>query len=119
MIDGLEPVGDGRVQINPRNRVVYVDQNPSLDPERTVLEQVFADCGEKMQLVERYETVSQQLEQQPDDQALLGELSQISNRMDEAKAWELERQCQEVLSRLGIRDHNRNCLLYTSPSPRD
>ena len=108
MIAGLEPVGDGRVQINPRNRVVYVDQNPSLDPERTVLEQVFADCGEKMQLVERYETVSQQLEQQPDDQALLGELSQISNRMDEAKAWELERQCQEVLSRLGIRDHNRN-----------
>ena len=107
MIAGLEPVGDGRVQINPRNRVVYVDQNPSLDPERTVLEQVFADCGEKMQLVERYETVSQQLEQQPDDQALLGELSQISNRMDEAKAWELERQCQEVLSRLGIRDHNR------------
>jgi ATP-binding cassette subfamily F protein uup len=107
VIAGLEPVGDGRVQINPRNRVVYVDQNPSLDPERTVLEQVFADCGEKMQLVERYETVSQQLEQQPDDQALLGELSQISNRMDEAKAWELERQCQEVLSRLGIRDHNR------------
>ncbi|MDA7986592.1 MAG: ATP-binding cassette domain-containing protein, partial [Synechococcus sp. H1_metabat_bins_2.tsv.006] len=35
---GLEPVGDGRVQINPRHRVIYVDQNPSLDPERTVLE---------------------------------------------------------------------------------
>ena len=52
---GLEPVGDGRVQINPRHRVIYVDQNPSLDPERTVLEQVFADCGEKMHLVERYE----------------------------------------------------------------
>ena len=52
---GLEPVGDGRIQINPRHRVIYVDQNPSLDPERTVLEQVFADCGEKMQLVERYD----------------------------------------------------------------
>ena len=104
---GLEPVGDGRVQINPRHRVIYVDQNPSLDPERTVLEQVFADCGEKMQLVERYEGLIQELEQSPNDPALLGELSQISNRMDEAKAWELERQCQEVLSRLGIRDHSR------------
>ena len=104
---GLEPVGDGRVQINPRHRVIYVDQNPSLDPERTVLEQVFADCGEKMQLVERYEGLIQELEQSPNDSALLGELSQISNRMDEAKAWELERQCQEVLSRLGIRDHSR------------
>ena len=104
---GLEPFGDGRVQINPRHRVIYVDQNPSLDPERTVLEQVFADCGEKMQLVERYEGLIQELEQSPNDSALLGELSQISNRMDEAKAWELERQCQEVLSRLGIRDHSR------------
>ncbi|WP_186550704.1 ABC-F family ATP-binding cassette domain-containing protein [Synechococcus sp. Minos11] len=104
---GLEPVGDGRVQINPRHRVIYVDQNPSLDPERTVLEQVFADCGEKMQLVERYEGLIQELEQSPNDSALLGELSQISNRMDEAKAWELERQCQEVLSRLGICDHSR------------
>ena len=104
---GLEPLSDGRVQINPRHRVIYVDQNPSLDPERTVLEQVFADCGEKMQLVERYEGLIQELEQSPNDSALLGELSQISNRMDEAKAWELERQCQEVLSRLGIRDHSR------------
>ncbi len=104
---GLEPVGDGRIQINPRHRVIYVDQNPSLDPERTVLEQVFADCGEKMQLVERYEGLIQELEQRPNDPALLGELSQVSNRMDEAKAWELERQCQEVLSRLGIRDHSR------------
>ena len=104
---GLEPIGDGRIQINPRHRVIYVDQNPSLDPERTVLEQVFADCGEKMQLVERYEGLIQELEQRPNDPALLGELSQISNRMDEAKAWELERQCQEVLSRLGIRDHSR------------
>ncbi|QNJ08388.1 ABC transport system ATP-binding/permease protein [Synechococcus sp. Minos11] len=107
MMAGLEPVGDGRVQINPRHRVIYVDQNPSLDPERTVLEQVFADCGEKMQLVERYEGLIQELEQSPNDSALLGELSQISNRMDEAKAWELERQCQEVLSRLGICDHSR------------
>ena len=87
--------------------MIYVDQNPSLDPERTVLEQVFADCGEKMQLVERYEGLIQELEQSPNDSALLGELSQISNRMDEAKAWELERQCQEVLSRLGISDHSR------------
>ena len=46
---GLEPTTDAST--NPAT-AIYVDQNPSLDPERTVLEQVF-DCGEKMQLVER------------------------------------------------------------------
>ena len=96
---GLEPVGDGRVQINPRHRVIYVDQNPSLDPERTVLEQVFADCGEKMQLVERYEGLIQELEQSPNDPALLSELSSAGS--------------------LGLCSSSWICLLYTSPSPRD
>ena len=104
---GLEPPGEGKVQINPRSRVIYVDQNPALDPERTVLEQVFAGSGEKMQLVKRYEGLTRQLEANPTDASLLGELSGLSSRMDELKAWELERQCQEVLSRLGISDHHR------------
>ena len=107
VMSGLEPPGEGKVQINPRSRVIYVDQNPTLDPERTVLEQVFAGSGEKMQLVKRYEGLIRQLEADPSDAALLGELSGLSSRMDELKAWELERQCQEVLSRLGICDHQR------------
>ena len=103
----LEPPGGGTVQVNPRTRVIYVDQNPALDPERTVLEQVFAGSGEKMQLVKRYEGLTRQLEADPSNGALLGELSNLSSRMDELNAWELERQCQEVLSRLGIKDHQR------------
>ena len=107
VMSGLEPPGEGKVQINPRSRVIYVDQNPTLDPDCTVLEQVFAGSGEKMQLVKRYEGLTRQLEADPSDAALLGELSGLSSRMDELKAWELERQCQEVLSRLGIGDHQR------------
>ena len=107
VMSGLEPPGGGKVQINPRSRVIYVDQNPTLDPDCTVLEQVFAGSGEKMQLVKRYEGLTRQLEADPSDAALLGELSGLSSRMDELKAWELERQCQEVLSRLGIGDHQR------------
>ena len=65
VMSGLEPPGEGKVQINPRSRVIYVDQNPTLDPERTVLEQVFAGSGEKMQLVKRYEGLIRQLEADP------------------------------------------------------
>jgi ABC transport system ATP-binding/permease protein len=43
----------------------------------------------------------------PHDGALLSALGQLSERMDEAEAWGLEQQCQEVLQRLGISDLQR------------
>lgn len=107
MIAGLEPPSRGRVLRPPRLRVVLVDQNPAFDPDRTVVEQVFADSGEKLQLVRAYETVGRRLEQQPSDPALLGELGALTARMDERNAWSLEQQCREVLQRLGIVDHDR------------
>ncbi|MFW6731075.1 MAG: ABC-F family ATP-binding cassette domain-containing protein [Synechococcus sp.] len=107
MMAGLEPPSRGRVLRPPRLRVVLVDQNPAFDPHRTVVEQVFADSGEKLQLVRAYETVGRRLEQQPSDPALLGELGALTARMDERNAWSLEQQCREVLQRLGIVDHDR------------
>lgn len=107
MMAGLEPPSRGRVLRPPRLRVVLVDQNPAFDPDRTVVEQVFADSGEKLQLVRAYETVGRRLEQQPSDPALLGELGALTARMDERNAWSLEQQCREVLQRLGIVDHDR------------
>ncbi len=107
MMAGLEPPSRGRVQRPPRLRVVLVDQNPSFDPDRTVVEQVFADSGEKLQLVRAYEAVGRRLAAQPDDPALLGELGALTARMDERNAWSLEQQCREVLQRLGIVDHDR------------
>ena len=104
---GLEPPGGGSVQINTRSKVIYVDQNPTLDPNRTVLEQVFADSGEKMQVVKSYENITLQLQENPTSSNLLAELGSLSGRMDQLNAWELERQCHEVLSRLGINDPNR------------
>ena len=107
MMAGLEPPSRGRVQRPPRLRVVLVDQNPAFDPDRTVVEQVFADSGEKLQLVRAYEAVGRRLERQPADPALLGELGALTARMDERNAWSLEQQCREVLQRLGIVDHDR------------
>lgn len=107
LMAGLEPPGEGLVRRLSNTRVVLVDQNPVLDPERTVLEQVFADCGEKMELVKNYESVSLQLEADPSNGSLLTELGRLSAQMDQLNTWELERQCHEVLERLGISDPQR------------
>ena len=45
VLAGLEPTGGGSRRVLPQARIVLVSQEPEMDPERTVLEQVFADSG--------------------------------------------------------------------------
>ena len=111
VLAGQEPVGAGERRIQPQARVVLVSQEPQLEPERTVLEQVFAASGEKMALLARYTAVSDALAHAPGggahQQALLAELGQLNARMDQTQAWALEQQVREVLERLGVRDGQR------------
>jgi ATP-binding cassette subfamily F protein uup len=111
VLAGLEPPGAGERRVLPQARIVLVSQEPEMNPERTVLEQVFAESGEKMQLLRRYTEVSDALAHAhsagDDDTALLSELGQLNARMDQSQAWDLEQQIREVLQRLGIGDTQR------------
>ena len=52
MIAGMEPIDGGEIDIPNGIRVVYLPQQPPVDEEKTVLEQVFADCGEVVTLIQ-------------------------------------------------------------------
>jgi ATP-binding cassette subfamily F protein uup len=104
MIAGLEPPDAGTRTARSGARIVYLPQQPDLDPERTVLEQVFADSSTKMALVRQYEHLSQQIAQADATQldSLLSQLARVSEQMAAAEAWDLETQAKIVLSQLGI-----------------
>lgn len=105
MIAGLEPIDSGDILVNSGVRIVYLPQQPDLDENRTVLEQVFADSGEKMALVREYEEVSDKLAHgQGNADQLMAQLSTLSHRMDAIGAWELETNAKIILSKLGIED---------------
>jgi ATP-binding cassette subfamily F protein uup len=82
--------------------VVLLDQEPDLNPQSTVLEQVFTGSGERMALLRDHERLSQALAADPDAPELLNQLGHLHQRMDSCNAWGLEQQCREVLERLGI-----------------
>ncbi|EDY37696.1 ATPase [Cyanobium sp. PCC 7001] len=109
LLAGVEPPGEGERRVLPRARIVLVDQDPEIDHERTVLEQVFEGSGEKMELLRRYTAVSEALAHSHGEAAtaLLAELSQLSSRMDQSQAWGLEQQVREVLDRLGVTEVGR------------
>lgn len=105
IIAQLESADQGDVWINAGAKIVYLPQQPSLDENLTVLEQVFADCGEQVKLVQEYERLSHQLAHQPEEiETLMAQLSSVSQRIDALKAWEVETNAKIILSQLGIKN---------------
>ncbi|MEB3266499.1 MAG: ABC-F family ATP-binding cassette domain-containing protein [Cyanobacteriota bacterium] len=107
VLAGREPLDRGERRCSGRPRVVLVDQDPPLDPHLTVLEQVRAGGGEKQALLQEHDQLNRDLAASPHDGRLLARLSDLHGRMDHCGAWDLERQCQEVLDRLGIGEAQR------------
>ncbi|MFQ4145332.1 ATP-binding cassette domain-containing protein [Chlorogloeopsis sp. ULAP02] len=106
MIAGLEPIDSGQIFVNSGAKIIYLPQQPDLDENHTVLEQVFADSGEEMALVREYEEISEQLAHEPENSQLMSRLSAVMQRMDANGAWELETNAKIILSKLGITDFN-------------
>lgn len=104
MIAGLEPVDSGQIITNSGSKIIYLPQQPDLDENHTVLEQIFADSGEQMSLVREYEELSDKLAHYPEDSQLMSRLSAVMQRMDATGAWELETNAKIILSKLGITD---------------
>ena len=77
VLAGVEPLGEGQRRCSERTRVVLVDQEPAMDPEHTVLEQVFAGSGEKMTLLRQHLGLSQAIAADPHNSALLAQFSDL------------------------------------------
>ncbi len=106
MIAGLEPIDNGQIWINSGSKVVYLPQQPQLEDDHTVLEQVFADSGDQMALVREYEDLSHRMAhaQGGDLDRLMTRLAAVTHEMETVGAWELETNAKIILSRLGIED---------------
>ncbi|AKG20282.1 ABC transporter ATP-binding protein [Calothrix sp. 336/3] len=106
MIAGIEPIDSGQILVNSGAKIIYLPQQPDIDENHTVLEQVFADSGEQIQLVREYEEISDKLAHHHEDSQLMARLSSVMQRMDAIGAWELETNAKIILSKLGITDFN-------------
>jgi ATP-binding cassette subfamily F protein uup len=105
MMAGLESIDGGDLWVNTSAKIVYLPQQPDLDENHTVLEQVFANSGEQAELVREYELLSEQLAQDPNpSEQVMARLSQVTHRMDAVGAWALETNAKIVLTQLGIED---------------
>ncbi len=106
IIAGFEPLLSGERISSPSIRISLVGQDNSSTKNQTVLEEVLKGCGEKRELLLRFNTLSKQVANSSNQKPLLKELGHVSELMDISNAWDLENQCQIILQKLGIKDVN-------------
>ncbi len=106
MIAGLESIDSGQITFSAGAKVIYLPQQPDVNENYTVLEQIFADSGQHLALVREYEELSEQLVNHPEDSQLMSRLSSVMQRMETTGAWDLETKAKIILTKLGISDFN-------------
>ncbi|MGB3769441.1 MAG: ABC-F family ATP-binding cassette domain-containing protein [Phormidesmis sp.] len=106
MMGGMEPIDSGQRLTKSGSRLVYLPQAPEINEDLTVLDQVFADCGEQMQLVREYEDLSHKMSHASGAELdqLMNRLAVVGEQMETQGAWDLETDAKIILSKLGIED---------------
>ena len=105
IVAGEEAPDTGRIVTSSGRIIGYLPQNPSYDPDQTVLDAVFEATNAKTQLLREYETAchSLTLTDKPDE-ALMERISKLSHELELGGAWDLETNARIVLTQLGIDD---------------
>lgn len=107
MLAGWESADSGELVIKSGGKIIYLPQQPEIEPKNTVLEQVLAYCGQQMQLVLEYEDLSHHLAIATDSQKqqeLMTKLAQVTEKISNENAWDLETNAKVILDKLGIQD---------------
>jgi ATP-binding cassette ChvD family protein len=100
---GVETEHLGEVACSPGYSVGYLEQEPRLDPAKTVLEVVREGMGEAAELMRQFEECGERFAEPLDDDemaALLERQGEIQERLDALGAWDLDSRLELAMDAL-------------------
>ncbi|MGO2659468.1 MAG: energy-dependent translational throttle protein EttA [Mycetocola reblochoni] len=98
---GLDTPSNGEAKLTPGFTVGILMQEPELDEDKTVLENVQQGVGEIKAKVDRFNEISALLaEPDADFDALLAEMGTLQEEIDAADAWDLDSQLEQAMDAL-------------------
>ena len=107
IIAGIETPTHGEVVFAPGYTVGYLEQEPKLDPSKTVLEVVQEGVQEVMVLLKEYEEVNLKfMEPMDDDQmnALITRQGELTEAIDHAGGWDIDAKLERAMDALQCPD---------------
>lgn len=101
IIAGVEKTFDGEVVFSPGYSVGYLEQDPKLDPTKTVKEIVQEGVQEVVDMLAEYERINEQFaEPDADFDKLIARQGELQELLDHADAWNLDNKLERAMDAL-------------------
>lgn len=106
IIAGSDIADEGTVTLRNGIKIGYLAQEPNFDQSLSIQELINTTHTDIMKLIHEYE---ESLEDQSENfnEQTQKRLEEVSAQMDEANAWDYERQMKQILSKFNIQDLNQ------------
>ncbi|MEH7117095.1 ABC-F family ATP-binding cassette domain-containing protein [Neobacillus vireti] len=104
IIAGLDAPDDGKITAPKDYSIAFLAQQPELDMDKTVLEQVFRGEAPILKLMRGYEQTLLKLNLSPNDTKIQDDLFELQKQMDALNAWDASTNAKSILMKLGIED---------------
>lgn len=102
---GLEEVSAGDARLTPGYTVGILQQEPSLDEEATVIENIRMAFADVLAKVERFNAIGAEMaDPDADFDALMEEMGVLQNDIDAANGWDLDSQLSQAMDALQCPD---------------
>ncbi|MBQ3711651.1 MAG: energy-dependent translational throttle protein EttA [Bacteroidales bacterium] len=103
IIAGIDKPTRGEVVFSPGYSVGYLEQDPQMDPDKTVLEVVEEGVADVMNLLTRYNEVCRHLGDMIDDTvmyALFEQQAELTEKIEAVNGWEIESKLKRAMDAL-------------------
>lgn len=107
IIAGIDDMDDGSFTKPNDYKISILLQEPDLNPELTVLEQILSTDSPINKTVRDYEKIVTALNNDPDNEKLLDKYFRLQKAMDDLNGWDVSSQAKTMLTKLGISDYNQ------------
>lgn len=102
---GLEDVSAGEARLTPGYTVGLLEQEPPLDEDKTVIENIKMAYGDLLGKIERFNQIGEEMASPDADfDSLMAEMGRLQDEIDAANGWDLESQLSQAMDALQCPD---------------
>ena len=102
---GLEDVSNGEARLTPGYTVGILQQEPPLDKDKTVLENIQMAFGDVLAKIDRFNEIGAEMaDPDADFDALMAEMGDLQTAIDAANGWDLDSQLSQAMDALQCPD---------------
>ncbi|RSD26302.1 ABC-F family ATP-binding cassette domain-containing protein [Mesobacillus subterraneus] len=107
IVAGIDQPDSGDIISGKDYKISFLSQQPEMEPDRSVLDQVFSGDAPILKLMRDYEKVLADLSINPEDSKVQEILYELQRRMDSEDGWDANTAAKTILMQLGISDFSK------------